>query len=86
MSALCGTRAHTGRVEGVANDDKHLRDSCPGFMERGRKQVEAWTSTTTGSTAGSSRHEQDDTHDLGNDQEGRLSIAPPHTTHEATTS
>jgi hypothetical protein len=67
MSALFGTRAHTGRVEDAANDDKHLQDICP---ELGRKQVEVWTSTTTGSTAGSSRHEQDDAHDvddLGNE-------------------
>lgn len=34
MSALFGTRAHTGRVvEGTANDDKHLRVICPDFMD-----------------------------------------------------
>lgn len=33
MSALFGTRAHTGRVDGTANDDKHLRDICPDFMD-----------------------------------------------------
>jgi len=73
MSALFGTLAHTGRVEDAANDDKHLRGICLDFMVLGRKQVEVWTSTTTGSTPGPSGHKQEDAHDadgLGNDQDG----------------
>jgi hypothetical protein len=52
MSALFGTFVHTGRVEDAANDDKHLQDIRPDFIEFGRKQVQAWTSTTIGSRRG----------------------------------